>query len=103
MVGIAREVAALTGGALSLPDLTLAPANRPLEGDFDGAFYSVIKLTGVDGAKASPNWLRQRLERAGVNSVNGVVDITNLGMHEQGQPLHAFDQRRARTNHGPIR
>ena len=91
MVGIAREVAALTGGALSLPDLTLAPANRPLEGDFDGAYYSVIKLTGVDGAKPAPTWLRQRLERAGVNSVNAVVDITNLVMLEQGQPLHAFD------------
>ena len=91
MVGIAREVAALTGGQLSLPELTFEPAQQTLEGDFDGAFYGLVKLDGVDGSAPSPTWLRQRLDRAGVNSVNAVVDFTNLVMLEQGQPLHAFD------------
>ena len=91
MVGIAREVAALTGGALSLPDLDLAPSASPLNAELDGCFYSVTKIDGVDGAKPSPAWLQQRLERGGVNSVNAVVDITNLVMLEQGQPIHAFD------------
>ena len=91
MVGIAREVAALTGGELSLPELNLDPSTAPLKTDLDGCYYSVTKIEGVDGSKASPAWLQQRLERAGVNSVNAVVDITNLVMLEQGQPLHAFD------------
>ena len=91
MVGIAREVAALTGGQLSLPELTFEPTQQTLQGDFDGAFYGVVKLDGVDGSASSPTWLRQRLDRAGVNSVNAVVDFTNLVMLEQGQPLHAFD------------
>ena len=91
MVGIAREVAALTGGELNLPELDLDPSTTPLNTDLDGCYYSVTKIEGVDGSKPSPAWLQQRLERAGVNSVNAVVDVTNLVMLEQGQPLHAFD------------
>ena len=91
MVGIAREVAALTGGSLSLPELDLRPDHQPLAAELDGCFYGITRLDGVKGSQASPAWLRQRLEHAGVNSVNSVVDITNLVMLEQGQPLHAFD------------
>jgi phenylalanyl-tRNA synthetase beta chain len=91
MVGIAREVAALTGGSLSLPELDLNPSITPLNTELDGCFYSITRIEGVDGSKPSPNWLQQRLERGGVNSVNAVVDVTNLVMLEQGQPLHAFD------------
>ena len=91
MVGIAREVAALTGGSLSLPELDLKPDHQPLASELDGCFYGITRLDGVIGSQASPAWLRQRLEHAGLNSVNTVVDITNLVMLEQGQPLHAFD------------
>ncbi|MGB1776378.1 MAG: phenylalanine--tRNA ligase subunit beta [Synechococcus sp.] len=91
MVGIAREVAALTGGALSLPTLDFSPPHQPLNSNVDGAYYGIVQIDGVDGSTPSPSWLRQRLERAGINSVNAVVDITNLVMLEQGQPLHAFD------------
>ena len=91
MVGIAREVAALTGGALNLPNLEVAPPTNELVTNLDGCYYSISRLDGLDGSQPSPSWIQRRLERGGVNSVNAVVDITNLVMLEQGQPLHAFD------------
>ena len=39
----------------------------------------------------SPDWLRQRLEAIGQNSINNVVDVTNYVMFELGHPLHAYD------------
>ena len=98
MVGIAREVAALTGAALTLPDLTLKPAHELLQASHAsaeamqaGGLYGITLIEGVDGSQVSPTWVQQRLERAGINRVNAVVDITNVVMLEQGQPLHAFD------------
>ena len=98
MVGIAREVAALTGAELNLPQLTLQPDHAPLEPAPEsaeamqvGGLYGLTLIDGVDGAVGSPAWVQQRLERAGINRVNAVVDITNVVMLEQGQPLHAFD------------
>ncbi|MAR06626.1 MAG: phenylalanine--tRNA ligase subunit beta [Cyanobium sp. NAT70] len=98
MVGIAREVAALTAAELALPELTFSPSHSTLNcNDASatamraGGLYGVTLIEGVDGAQTSPDWMKQRLDRAGIKSVNAVVDITNLVMLEQGQPLHAFD------------
>ena len=98
MVGIAREVAALTGADLSLPALELQPEHEPLQATDDsakamtsGGLYGISRIDGVDGSVASPAWVQRRLSRAGINRVNAVVDITNVVMLEQGQPLHAFD------------
>ncbi|HJN33996.1 MAG TPA: phenylalanine--tRNA ligase subunit beta, partial [Prochlorococcus sp.] len=98
MVGIAREVAALTGASLQLPQLDMAPIHKSFTPDstssvsmLKGGLYGLTALENVDGGLTSPVWLKQRLERSGLKSVNGVVDITNLVMLEQGQPLHAFD------------
>ena len=98
MVGIAREVAALTGGELSLPELDLVPHHEPLqttaqsaEAMTAGGLYGISLIEAVDGSVASPAWVQRRLSRAGINQVNAVVDITNVVMLEQGQPLHAFD------------
>ena len=41
--------------------------------------------------KESPKWLKVKLEKIGLRPINNIVDITNLVLHECGQPLHAFD------------
>jgi phenylalanyl-tRNA synthetase beta chain len=97
MLGIAREVAALIGGEVQLPpaapgipsaSLPVSDASRcSMEA---GGLFSITALTGIRVAP-SPEWLQQRLTRAGIRPINNVVDVTNLVMLETGQPLHAYD------------
>jgi phenylalanyl-tRNA synthetase beta chain len=54
------------------------------------ARYSGLVIEGVE-VKASPSWLKNRLQTIGIRSINNIVDITNYILHETGQPLHAFD------------
>ncbi|MCS7050729.1 MAG: phenylalanine--tRNA ligase subunit beta, partial [Thermomicrobium sp.] len=100
IVGIAREVAALTGAPLRLPDLA------SLEGPGDPSLVTVeatdlcarfvaVALEGIQ-VGPSPWWLRRRLQLAGFRSINNVVDVTNYVMVEWGQPQHAFDRNRLR-------
>jgi len=100
MQGIAREVAALSGGRTRFPAAATACASNPLTTD-PGRFalldasgiFSVTALRDITVAP-SPQWLQRRLQKAGVRPINNVVDITNLVMLETGQPLHAFDRDR---------
>lgn len=108
MQGIAREVAALTGGR---PRFVVTPQGaeaEPLRADpqslqamAEGGLFSVTELSGVTVAP-SPLWLQRRLEKAGLRPINNVVDVTNLVMLETGQPLHAFDRARLAALHGGI-
>jgi len=100
MVGVAREVAALTGATLKLPELTEKSIPNGAEGlkvkiSEPGACPAYIGtvIAGVTIAP-SPEWLQQRLKAAGVRPINNVVDATNYVLLEWGQPLHAFDQDR---------
>jgi len=103
MVGIAREVAALTGAKLKLPEVPELPVKAAgkdlaLRISEPGAcpIYMGTMVTGVAIAP-SPEWLQRRLQAAGTRPINNVVDVTNYVLLEWGQPLHAFDGDRLRS------
>ncbi|MBC7780523.1 MAG: phenylalanine--tRNA ligase subunit beta, partial [Proteobacteria bacterium] len=108
LLGVAREVAALTGAALTVPacvpvvatiDDRLPVAIDPAAHDLCGRFAGRV-IRGVDARVATPAWIRQRLERAGQRSISALVDISNYVMLELGQPSHVFDLDRIR--HGRL-
>ncbi|WP_341734470.1 phenylalanine--tRNA ligase subunit beta [Microcoleus sp. EPA2] len=104
MVGVAREVAALTGAKLRIPaaaDVAIQATDSPnltVEiSESEGCpIYTGTAITGVKIAP-SPAWLQQRLQAAGVRPINNVVDVTNYILLEWGQPLHAFDRDRLQS------
>ncbi|MSQ27640.1 MAG: phenylalanine--tRNA ligase subunit beta [Dehalococcoidia bacterium] len=98
VVGVAREVAVLTGKQAREPDsrypetaLPIAESARVQIDDPDLCLrYTASLVTGVK-IGPSPAWMQQRLAAAGMRPINNVVDVTNYVMLEVGQPLHAFD------------
>ncbi|MGH3720204.1 MAG: phenylalanine--tRNA ligase subunit beta [Pseudonocardiaceae bacterium] len=99
MVGIAREVAAITGAPLRIDvDLADLPSPRPdlapriVDSTLCGRF-AILMIDGVDDRDA-PDWLRDRVRAAGMDSVSGLVDLANYVMLEIGQPLHVYDRDR---------
>ncbi len=100
MVGVAREVAALTGASLKLPEaphLSISPGDSALSLNIaDSQACPAYIGTAIEGVKVapSPDWLQWRLQAAGVRPINNVVDVTNYILLEWGQPLHAFDRER---------
>jgi phenylalanyl-tRNA synthetase beta chain len=98
LLGIARDIRALAGGKITQPDCTVAEKGQPIDqlaklSIEDGAGcprYLARVITGVKIAE-SPGWLKTKIEKIGLRSINNVADVTNLVMHELGHPLHAFD------------
>jgi phenylalanyl-tRNA synthetase beta chain len=100
IIGIAREVAAVTGSQWKYPDIFV----RENEEDVNNITsveiidpdlcprYSARIIQDVT-IKPSPLWMRRRLEAVGLRAINNIVDVTNYVMMELGQPLHAFDFR----------
>lgn len=98
VLGFGRETAALTGKVLREPDRTYSESGRnaadlvsvTIEApDLCRRFTaSVIEAVTIG---PSPQWMQERLQKAGMRPINNVVDITNYVMLETGQPLHAFD------------
>lgn len=101
LVGIAREVAAMLGLTLVLPEaripVSTSDAAIPVE-ILDSSLcprYTCRAISGVRVAR-SPAWIASRLLATGSRPINNVVDITNFVMKEWGQPLHAFDLEKVR-------
>lgn len=104
MVGVAREVASLTGASLRIPEaagmllaedseknLAIALSESEACPIYIGTEIANLKIA------PSPEWLRRRLQAAGLRPINNVVDITNYIVLEWGQPLHAFDREKLRA------
>ena len=98
MLGVAHEVAALTGGRVSLPDADYREAGPPAAARVnisiaDPDLCRRYTAAVIDGVRIgpSPQWLQDRLTRAGLRPISNVVDVTNFVMLEYNQPLHAFD------------
>ncbi len=96
VIGIAREVAAISNTTLTPPvvDAKIAGSSDQFHVEIENPElcprYAAKRIQGVKIAP-SPWWLRKRLISVGLRPVNNVVDVTNFVMLEYGQPLHAFD------------
>lgn len=105
ILGIAREVSALTGAPLKAPVIkpvaAKSKARHPVKigaPEGCGRFAGRV-IRGVDASARTPAWMRERLERAGQRSISALVDVTNYVMLELGRPLHVYDLDKL---HGPI-
>ena len=110
MLGVAREVAALTGQQLRRPGFELEEKGVPAEKEvqveiLDGDLCSRYAARVIDGLTiaSSPWWMRRRLQAVGVRPISNVVDVTNYVMLELGQPLHAFDYNLVMDGHIIVR
>jgi phenylalanyl-tRNA synthetase beta chain len=98
VIGIAREVAALTAQPAHIPGISYKEEGEPIDGFISVEIadpdlcsrYCASLVTGVK-LGPSPQWMQQRLIAAGMRPISNIVDITNYVMMEYGQPLHAFD------------
>ncbi len=116
VLGVAREVAALTGQKLRLPDVTFKATAAPLAGQLEiettdpnlNPRFVAILIEGIT-IKPSPYWMQRRLRLAGQRPISNIVDISNYVMLEVGQPNHTFDwdvlRRRANSYapNGPVK
>ncbi|MCL2076673.1 MAG: phenylalanine--tRNA ligase subunit beta [Betaproteobacteria bacterium] len=97
LVGIAREVSALSGKEAVYPAIPAIAATIPSRREIHLKAIDACPrycgriIQGVDARAPTPEWMRRRLERSGLRPVSALVDVTNYVLLELGQPLHAFD------------
>jgi phenylalanyl-tRNA synthetase beta chain len=97
-LGVAREVAAMTGARVSLPKLRIKESResvkrhaRVIIEDRKQCGRYVARVIRNVTIEPSPRWMQEKLIAVGVRPINNIVDVTNYVMLETGQPLHAFD------------
>ena len=98
VIGIAREVSALTGGRFKYPDISVKESDGDINSLISVAVenpdlcprYTARIVRGVK-VKPSPSWLEKKIIAVGLRPINNIVDATNYILWEMGQPLHAFD------------
>jgi phenylalanyl-tRNA synthetase beta chain len=97
ILGIAREVSALTGASLCAPKIESVKASisKQVQVDLHAEQacprYCARYIDGVNAQAKTPDWMVARLQRSGIRSISAIVDITNYVLLELGQPMHAFD------------
>ncbi|MBW1850674.1 MAG: phenylalanine--tRNA ligase subunit beta [Deltaproteobacteria bacterium] len=105
LLGVAREISAITGLSLKMPQMEIEENDTPINeltnvtiNDTSGCpRYAAGVIRDVELGPA-PFWMRYRLFMSGIRSINNIVDVTNYVLLEMGQPLHAFDYNRLREN-----
>ncbi len=97
-IGIAREIRAITGDKLRLPNVAISKKGGDITKHVRVSLPQpelcpryVAKLVRGVTIKPSPDWLKKKLEAVGLRPINNVVDVTNFVLMECGHPLHAFD------------
>lgn len=100
MIGIAREVAAITGKKIKQSSVKIKESSEDINSltsvkiiDADACPRYTARMIKNVQVGESPVWIKTRLEAAGLRAINNIVDVTNFVMLEMGQPLHAFDFR----------
>jgi len=110
VLGVAREISAITGQGLKRPEITITEGNTPIN---ELTSVTIKDVTGCPRYAAgviqnvalgpSPFWMRYRLFLSDIRSIDNIVDVTNYVLMEMGQPLHAFDFHRLRENRIEVR
>ena len=108
IIGVAREIAAITGEKVHLPELHYEESETPInsfvsvnivEPELCSRYCASLVLNLIQD-RPSPDWLQQRLKNCGMRPISNIVDVTNYVMLEYGQPLHAFDYHSLKEGNG---